>query len=34
MGDNPSDFKGAKLPVEKVSKDDAMAFCKGLSEKE
>ena len=34
MGENPSAYKGAKLPVEKVSWDDAQAFCKKLSAKE
>ena len=33
MGTNPSKFKGARLPVETVSYDDAVAFCKKLSEK-
>ena len=32
MGQNPSNFKGATLPVETVSYDDAMAFCKKLSD--
>ena len=32
MGKNPSYFKGATLPVETVSYDDAMAFCKKLSD--
>ena len=28
MGTNPSDFKGDNLPVENVSWDEAVAFCK------
>ncbi|MBF0246209.1 MAG: formylglycine-generating enzyme family protein [Planctomycetes bacterium] len=34
MGSNPADFKGANLPVENVSWDDAVAFCKKLTERE
>jgi len=34
MGNNPSKFKGENLPVEEITWDDAMAFCKKLSEKE
>ena len=32
MGSNPSHFKGATLPVEQVSWDDAMGFCKKLTQ--
>ena len=34
MGTNPSHFKGARLPVESVSWDDGVAFCRKLSAQE
>jgi formylglycine-generating enzyme required for sulfatase activity len=34
MGDNPSYFKGARLPVENISWYDAIAYCNKRSEKE
>jgi len=34
MGSNPSAFAGADRPVDSVSWNDAMAFCKKLTEKE
>jgi len=33
-GDNPSEFKGPKRPVENITWDDAVLFCEKLSEKE
>ncbi len=34
MGNDPSHFKGDDLPVDSVSWDDAMAFCRKLTERE
>ena len=34
MGNNPSKFKGKNLPVEKVSWNEAVEFCKKLTERE
>jgi sulfatase modifying factor 1 len=34
MGSNPSHFKGATLPVEKVSWDEAIKFCEKLTQTE
>jgi formylglycine-generating enzyme required for sulfatase activity len=34
MGSNPSNWKGESLPVERVSWNDAVAYCKNLTERE
>lgn len=34
MGNNPSEFKGERKPVEKVSWNDAVNFCQKLTERE
>jgi adhesin HecA-like repeat protein len=34
MGNNPSDFKGDNLPVEKISWNEAIEYCNQLSQKE
>lgn len=34
MGSNPSNFKGPNLPVEQVSYDDAVEFCRKVTESE
>ena len=34
MGSSPSAFRGANLPVENVSWDDAVSFCAKLTERE
>lgn len=34
MGNNPSKFKGSDLPAEKISWEEAMAFCRKVTERE